>query len=78
MFFGDQQDVYRSLWANISKRQTLFVFVDDVRWNFTIDDFGKDRRHRGHFRKKSEKSRGVNTLATEPPDCMRLGIFLPL
>ena len=43
--FGNHQQVNWCDRINVSKRETVFVFVDNIGWNFTIDYFPKDGRH---------------------------------
>ena len=35
---GDHEHMRRCLGVDVLKRQALVVFVDDVRWNLTVDD----------------------------------------
>lgn len=45
LFSGHNQDVDRSLRVQVSERHHVFVFVDDVRRDFAVDDPGEERRH---------------------------------
>ena len=46
LLLGDHQHMRRSLRRDVVKRQTQLVFMDDLGWDFFVDDPLKDGRHR--------------------------------
>jgi len=45
--FGYEQNVDRCLWVYITKGQTQFIFIDDVRRNLFVDNLAEDRVRHG-------------------------------
>ena len=43
--FRDDQVVVWSLWVDVLKRQGAIGFINDFRWNFTLDDLRKKGWH---------------------------------
>jgi hypothetical protein len=41
-FARNQQDMHRGLRGNVPKRQAEIVFLDNLCWNFSLDDFQED------------------------------------
>ena len=42
---GRNHNMNRSLRIDVLKRDDMLVFVDDPRWNFAVDNLGKESRH---------------------------------
>ena len=49
LLFRDHQHMRRSLRRDVMKRQAKIVFMDDLGWDFFVDDPLKDRGHREHL-----------------------------
>ena len=57
--FGNQQNVYRGLRVNIPKSEAAVVFIDDVRWYFTVDDLQKNRQYGLHGENRARPENGL-------------------
>ncbi len=56
---GNDQDMGRRFGLDISKRNHVIVFVNDVCRDFPIDDSGEKRRHRWHYDQNFRHSGGA-------------------
>lgn len=45
LFFGNDEDVLRSLWADVDERGAEIVLVDDLAFDFSVEDLCEQRRH---------------------------------